>query len=38
MNSKKVIYEIEFTENCREEIKDIYKYISKKLIAKESAN
>lgn len=28
MDSKKEIYEIEFTENCREEIRNIYKYIS----------
>ncbi|MCI8833009.1 MAG: type II toxin-antitoxin system RelE/ParE family toxin [Clostridia bacterium] len=37
MNSKKEIYEIEFTEDCRDEIRDIYEYISKKLFAEEAA-
>ena len=37
MDSKKEIYEIEFTEDCRDEIREIYKYISEKLIEKEAA-
>ena len=37
MNFKYEIYEIEFTEDCRDEIREIYRYISKKLIAKKSA-
>ena len=34
---EKQLYEIEFTDECLEEIKEIYEYISKKLIAKEAA-
>ena len=34
MDSKKEIYEIEFTEDCRDEI---YEYISEKLVAENSA-
>ena len=37
MNSKKEIYEIEFTEDCRDEIKEIYKYISQNLVAHQAA-
>ena len=37
MDSKKVLYEIEFTEDCRDEIREIYKYISENLVEKESA-
>lgn len=37
MNSKKEIYEIEFTEDCRDEINEIYEYISEKLVAENSA-
>lgn len=37
MNSKKEIYEIEFTEDCKYEITEIYEYISKKLVAENSA-
>ena len=37
MDSKKEIYEIEFTEDCREEIDEIYEYISEKLVAENSA-
>ena len=37
MDSKKEIYEIEFTEDCRDEIRDIYKYISENLKAEQSA-
>ena len=37
MDSKKEIYEIEFTENCREEIRNIYKYISETLVAENAA-
>jgi toxin ParE1/3/4 len=37
MNSKPEIYEVEFTEDCRAEIREIYKYISEKLVAKEAA-
>lgn len=32
MDSKKEIYEIEFTEDCREEIDEIYEYISEKYV------
>ena len=37
MNSKPEIYKVEFTEDCYDEIKEIYKYISENLEAKESA-
>ena len=37
MDFKKEIYEIEFTEDCRDEIRDIYKYISENLKAEEVA-
>ena len=37
MDSKKEIYEIEFTEDCRDEIKEIYKYISEDLVEREAA-
>ena len=37
MDSKKEIYEIEFTEDCREELDEIYEYISEKLVAENSA-
>lgn len=37
MDSKKEVYEIEFTEDSKNEIREIYKYISDKLIAKEAA-
>ena len=37
MNSKKEIYKIEFTEDAREEIREIYEYISKNLVNKEAA-
>lgn len=37
MDSKKEIYEIEFTEDARDEIRDIYEYISKNLVAEEAA-
>lgn len=37
MDSKKKIYEIEFTEDAKEEIIDIYEYISKNLVAEEAA-
>lgn len=37
MDSKKEIYEIEFTEDCRDEIRDIYKYISENLKAEQAA-
>ena len=37
MDSKKEIYEIEFTEDARDEIREIYKYISENLVAKKSA-
>ena len=37
MDSKKEIYEIEFTEDCRDEINEIYEYISEKLVAENSA-
>ena len=37
MDAKKEIYEIEFTEDCRDEIREIYKYISENLVAKQAA-
>ena len=37
MNSEKEIYEVDFTEDCRDEIRDIYKYISESLVAEEAA-
>lgn len=37
MDSKKEIFEIEFTEDCRDEIKEIFKYISESLVAKDAA-
>ena len=37
MDSKKEIYEIEFTEDCRDEIREIYKYISENLVADQAA-
>ena len=37
MNSKKEIFEIEFTEDCRDEIREIYKYISETLVANYAA-
>lgn len=37
MDSKKEIYEIEFTEDCRDEIEEIYEYISENLDAKIAA-
>lgn len=37
MDSKKGIYEVEFTEDCRDEIREIYKYISENLVAKQAA-
>ena len=37
MDSKKEIYEIEFTEDARDEIREIYEYISKNLVNKEAA-
>ena len=37
MDSRKNIYEIEFTEDCRDEIRDIYKYISETLKAEGAA-
>ena len=37
MDSKKEIYDIEFTEDCRDEIKEIYKYISENLVAEQAA-
>ena len=37
MNCKKEIYKIEFTEDAREEIREIYEYISKNLVNKEAA-
>ena len=36
MDSKKEIYEIEFTEDCRDEIRQIYKYIPENLVAKQA--
>ena len=38
MDSKEEIYNIKFTEDCRDEIKEIYKYISQELIAEGAAN
>lgn len=37
MDSKKGIYEVEFTEDCRDEIREIYKYISENLVNKDAA-
>ena len=37
MVSNKITYQVEFTDECIEEINEIYEYISKKLIANESA-
>ena len=37
MDSKNELYEIEFTENCRDEIREIYKYISETLIEENAA-
>lgn len=37
MDSKKEIYEIEFTEDCRDEIREIYEYISENLDAQIAA-
>ena len=37
MDSKKEIYEIEFTEDTRDEIREIYEYISKNLINEDAA-
>ena len=37
MNSKKEIYKIEFTEDAREEIREIYEYISKNLVNEDAA-
>lgn len=37
MDFKKEIYEIEFTEDARDEIREIYEYISKNLVNKEAA-
>ena len=37
MDSRKEIYEIEFTEDARDEIREIYKYISENLVAKQAA-
>lgn len=37
MDSKKEIYEIEFTEDARDEIRDIYEYISKNLDNEQAA-
>ena len=37
MDSKKEIYEIEFTEGARDEIKTIYEYISKNLLNEDAA-
>ena len=34
MNSNEELYGVEFTEDCIEEIKETYEYISQKLIAK----
>ena len=36
MDSRKEIYEIEFTEDARDEIREIYKYISENLVAKQA--
>ncbi len=37
MDSEREIYDIKFTEDCKEEIFEIYEYISKKLVARNSA-
>ena len=37
MDSKKEIYEIEFTEDARDEIREIYEYISKNLVNEDDA-
>ena len=37
MDSKESLYEIEFTEDCREEIREIYQYISENLVAQVAA-
>lgn len=37
MDSKKEKYEIEFTEDARDEIKEIYRYISENLVAEKAA-
>ena len=37
MDSKKEIYEIEFTEDARDEIREIYEYISKNLVNENAA-
>ena len=37
MDSKKEIYEIEFTEDARDEIREIYEYISKSLVNENAA-
>ena len=37
MDSKKEIYEIEFTEDARDEIREIYEYISKNLVNEAAA-
>ena len=37
MDSKNEIYEIEFTEDAKYEIRDIYEYISKSLVAEVAA-
>lgn len=37
MGSENETYEVEFTEECIEEIRNIYEYISNKLFAKDSA-
>lgn len=38
MDFNQTIYEVEFTENCIEEMDEIYKYISNKLFANVAAN
>lgn len=37
MDSKKEIYEIEFTEDARDEIREIYEYISENLVNESAA-
>lgn len=37
MDSKKEIYEIEFTEDARDEIREIFEYISKNLVNENAA-
>ena len=37
MDFKKEIYKVEFTDDCRDEIRAIYKYISENLVAKPAA-